>query len=138
MSRVIKFRLHCERTGKILAYEVFNAILNSGYYWVDASEPEEVRLCNTENYFRADEPFSIPRRAQFTGLLDANGVEIYESDIVSDHVGVGLVCYSEKHAGFRVVYGDGLAKWFYDYILNGERESIMVIGNSHQNQELLK
>lgn len=74
---------------------------------------------------------------QFTGLLDREGVEIYEGDIVSDHVGVGQVKYSEKHGAFRVCYGDGLAKWFFDYILRGERESIEVIGNIHQNQELL-
>ncbi len=75
---------------------------------------------------------------EFTGLKDRYGVEIYEGDIVSDHVGVGQVKYSEKHGAFRVSYGDGLAKWFYDYILNGGRESIEVIGNIHENPELLE
>lgn len=75
---------------------------------------------------------------QFTGLLDKEGVEIYEGDIVSDHVGTGVIKYAEKYAGFRVSYGDGTAKWFYDYNLKGERESIEVIGNIYNNPELLK
>lgn len=74
---------------------------------------------------------------QFTGKY-FGGDEIYEGDIVSDHVGIGVVKYSEKDGAFRVSYGDGQAKWFYDYILNGERESIEVIGNVHENPELME
>jgi uncharacterized phage protein (TIGR01671 family) len=74
---------------------------------------------------------------QFTGMLDANGKEIYEGDVVSDHVGIGVVEYSKKNAAFRVNYCDGYGKWFIDYTLKGERESIEVIGNIHQNKELL-
>lgn len=75
---------------------------------------------------------------QFTGLLDKNGVEIYESDVVLDHVGVGVVEYNSRRSAFRVNYRDGTAKWFIDYTLKGERFSIKIIGNMHQNPELLK
>ncbi len=74
---------------------------------------------------------------QFTGLFDCNGTKIFEGDIVRDHVGVGEVMYSDKKASFKVNYHDGFAKWFIDYNLRGERESIEVIGNIHQNPELL-
>jgi len=74
---------------------------------------------------------------EFTGLHDKNGRLIYEGDIVTDHNGKGVVKYSCKHAAFRVSYGDGTAKWFYDYILNGERESIEVISNVYENKDLL-
>ena len=74
---------------------------------------------------------------QFTGLKDCNGTDIYEGDIISDHVGIGFVEYGERYAAFRVNYKNGRCKWFYDYLLNGERGSIEVIGNIHQNPEPL-
>ena len=74
---------------------------------------------------------------QYTGLKDVNGVKIFEGDIVRDSVGIGVVEYSEIKAAFKVNYKDGFCKWFIDYILKGERESIEVIGNIHQNHELL-
>ena len=73
---------------------------------------------------------------QFTGLTDKNGVEIYEGDVCIDHNGVGVVEYSEKKASFRINYKDGSAKWFIDYTLKGEAQSIQVIGNIHENHEL--
>jgi len=81
--------------------------------------------------------FEIVARRQYTGLRDINGVKIFEGDIVRDHVGVGEVKYSETRAAFKVSYRDGYAKWFIDYTLKGERESIEVIGNIHQHPELL-
>lgn len=75
---------------------------------------------------------------QFTGLTDKNGVEVFESDIVQDHIGKGVVKYSEEHAAWRVHYlGSSSAKWFIDYLPN-ERKTIEVIGNIHSNPELLE
>ena len=128
MGRVIKFRAWNTKH-KYMDDTVFIRSLDGSVYDVPS-----VRFDTPNTEIEISNDLVI---MQFTGLLDRNGVEIYEGDFVSDHVGVGLICYSEKHAAFRVIYGDGLAKWFYDYNLKGERESIAVIGNIHQNKELL-
>lgn len=120
MSRVIKFRAWFDN-GK--AQDMF--FVGDAY-----GTTHDLDCC----WYLADgQPVTL---MQFTGLHDKNGVEIFESDIVQDHIGVGVV---EWHsAAFKVNYRDGWAKWFYDYTLKGEFESIEVIGNIYQNPELLK
>ena len=61
---------------------------------------------------------------------------LFEGDVINDNVGTGYIEYSERFAGFRVNYGNGRCKWFYDYT-DSEQGSIERIGNIHQNKELL-
>lgn len=75
---------------------------------------------------------------QFTGLYDQKYIQIFEGDIVIDHVGIGYVEYVDEYAAFRVNYGDGKCKWFTDYVLKGERESILVIGNIQEHPNMMK
>ncbi len=60
---------------------------------------------------------------------------LFEGDIISDHDGVGCVEYKEDYAGFRVNYGSGRCKWFYDYTDN-EVKSIERIGNIHEDKHI--
>ena len=71
---------------------------------------------------------------QFTGLLDKNGKEIYEGDIVKyDDSSFGI-----PNAGYRKCVVAYIAPEFAPYALsNVSGRDVEIIGNIHENPELV-
>ena len=67
---------------------------------------------------------------QSTGVLDDNGVEIFEDDIVIAEGKRGFVMW--ENGGFQVTIYDGLGYHIDEY------QSLLKIGNTFENPELLE
>ena len=70
---------------------------------------------------------------QFTGLTDKNGKKIFEGDIVASQWLRGVVCCGE----FNCSCCDGVYGWYFDGADIREYDMYEVIGNIHDNPELL-
>ena len=129
-NRLFKFRAWVKEQNRMIKVFGFNEHLVFEQTWDSPSIKE--------NIFEIEDCHIM----QFTGLIDKNGTEIYEGDIVSIEYGKGIVEYSEKQAMFIInwigdneAYNESLAYNPRNYIYGKTRKDIEVIGNIYENPE---
>lgn len=134
MSRPIKFRIWDNDKNEWLGSSDNDVLTYYGFHLVG-----EVMTVQAPPQWALD-PHCVVE--QYTGLLDRNGKEIYEGDIVNAR------WYRAKHARLdtkgEIKFGDG---WFYIYDDPDGQDrlgvpvhncyDLEVVGNVHENPELI-
>lgn len=118
----------------------FRAWLKEEHKMTDVREMtfmyDEVYLIEDVTGFYAYEEFKL---MQSTGLVDENGKEVFEGDV--------LLTYDDELA--KVYWDDVLAGWFVDFIyetaelsevadLQSSRSICAIVGNVYENPELME
>ena len=115
---------------------VFSNDTSGDYFWCfdENGSPEAYGICEPVSDDPEDNGFSerLAYPQQSTGLADANGVEIFEGDVVTGEWTSGEPNRIDwDGAGFVRRFADG------DRYHNLEHCAMTVIGNIHQNPELI-
>lgn len=131
--------------------DVDNAEWIYGWYEMYPFERFPVRPCiipieNAENGYYEHVEVDPTTIGQYTGLTDKNGGKIFEGDIVrvclNPEICVGAVEFDERVGAFIVKLPENKCSPFLDlYVASNKAPGLIwteVIGNVHDNQDLLK
>ena len=125
--------------GKSKHGEWYFGFYTEGYY-LDGTPVSWIEVVDRKKK-ETDSPTVIPETVgQFTGLTDKNGKKVFEGDIiewfspeVSEYPSIAYIEYDEESFTWRVCWQEYDPDW-----LEGlNKEYISVIGNIHDNPELL-
>lgn len=129
MKREIKFRGKRVRTEDPLERWIEGSYVE----YTNIRDEKIIKIMSQSGYMNDINPETV---GQFTGLCDKNGKEIYEGDIVECNGDICKVMYSNHYAGFALDKKGWLYLHFFGEAFSNE--DCLVIGNIHDNIELLK
>ena len=94
---------------------------------------------SNEEYIAIEEWFPVKKETvgQFTGLLDKNGKEIYEGDVLFDTVTDNFATVEVLNGNFYVNWGDW-PDWSWEEMACDHLDRLEIIGNRYENPELLE
>ena len=134
MDREIKFRAWDKNAEKMVYQDKLKDGSKDEYWFL--LNTQGISLMHFDEHYNAyvDTDAEI---MEYTGAKDANGVEIYESDIVKmiDYRHKGVVKYI--NGAFIIDWNDEHLNGSL-YFWNNNQSSIEVIGNIFENKELLE